>query len=249
MQPESTLDPAPETDIDPYAELRQGSRLSMNGLERRTDAVASLIEQATGGGIFRLLDIGTADGLMLKSLKNRFRSGRFVGLEIAPRLVRASRKTGIDVIRGTAIRLPFPARSFDLVLLSATLKHVAKPDQVFEECRRILAESGHLLVLDPTPLGIRLGLIFGHFDPRYLRNIWSLKVTAAQSQRHGFRPVSWFRYMVAPVMFPGSRLLESVLKTVRLDFLFMQQALLARLEDSRDSTKRVVHSPTAPLEG
>jgi SAM-dependent methyltransferase len=225
--------PGPAVDISLYAELRQRSRVFIDGLERRTETVASLIERATKGGTFRLLDIGTADGLMLRSLQCRFSSGRFVGLDMAPNLVRDCRKNSVSVVQGDASRLPFPSKSFEVVLLSATLKHIAKPDDVFRECRRVLVGSGHLLVLDPTPLGLRLGLMRGHFDPRYLRNVWTLRETIAQAGRHGFRPVTSFRYMVAPVMLPGFRLLESALKTVRLDCLFMQQAVLIRLDNYR----------------
>ena len=55
-----------------------------------------------------------------------------------------------------------PSRSFDLVVHSDTLEHVADPSAGFRECRRIVDEDGALIFTVPTVVGrltrSRLGL-------------------------------------------------------------------------------------------
>jgi SAM-dependent methyltransferase len=47
-------------------------------------------------------------------------------------------------------KLPFPSASFDLVLCSWVLEHLAQPDAVFGELARVLRLGGHLVLLAPN---------------------------------------------------------------------------------------------------
>jgi ubiquinone/menaquinone biosynthesis C-methylase UbiE len=213
--------------FDRYHVLRRENGILRYGLSRRTGAALHLLAMAGARPPRAVLDIGAADGAMARELARRFPERRFVGLE-PDRGLRRLAATQTPTVAGDARRLPFASGSFDVVLLSATLKHIPDPARVLEECLRVLVPGGHLLLLDPSPWGIRIGLFLGHFDRRYVPNIWSLSMTTRRLGAAGFEILRAYRYMIAPLRLPGGDGLESLLAHRPLDLGFLQQAILAR---------------------
>ena len=86
----------------------------------------------------RVLDIGCADGTLLKMLKSRNNiSGQ--GIEIDHKKVEICLRKGLSVVEGDANYeiTNFPDYSFDYVILSQTLQTVARPKWVLNEILRI----------------------------------------------------------------------------------------------------------------
>ncbi|RPH07058.1 MAG: methionine biosynthesis protein MetW [Alphaproteobacteria bacterium TMED93] len=86
----------------------------------------------------RVLDIGCADGTLLKTLKSKKNiSGQ--GIEIDHTKVETCLKKGLSVVEGDANFeiTNFPDYSFDYVVLSQTLQTVAKPKWLLNEILRI----------------------------------------------------------------------------------------------------------------
>lgn len=211
-----------------YHELRKASRVFRDGFLRRTETAAQLLADVLGGRAFRLLDVGSADGMMLEHLRDRFPQAEILGLEASPELVEVARRRGVDVRQGNARALDLPDESFDAVTVFSTLKHISGVEAALAEFHRVLVPGGYLIVSDPTPMGLRLGRLRGHFDPRYLPNVWSLAATRRHLEMAGFQFVRGLRYMPVPVTFPGSRALERGMRSVGLSRMFMQQATLVR---------------------
>lgn len=100
----------------------------------------------------RLLDVGCADGMMLRRL--------------APRLARAtgvdphaeSKSAGsVEIVRGSFPGAPrFEAGSFDCVTLLAVLEHVPDPDALARECHRVLGPDGRVILTVPHPFVDRI---------------------------------------------------------------------------------------------
>ena len=85
----------------------------------------------------RVLDIGCADGTLLKMLKKKYISGQ--GIEIDHRKVEKCIRKGLSVVEGDAnyeIK-NFPDYSFDYVILSQTLQTVSQPKWILNEIFRI----------------------------------------------------------------------------------------------------------------
>jgi len=213
--------------IHKYNRLRRTWGICKYGLERRAEAVARLFCEVPFKDSFRVLDIGTADGAMLRLLK-RFSNAGFIGVEPNQALCHAARENGVTVVRSDGRHLPFAGQCYDVVLLSATLKHIKEYRQVLRECRRVIVPDGYLVVLDPTPFGLWLGSSMGHFDRRYLPNIWSLGETSRRVEAEGFEVLISFKYVVWPFPSTCARYVEAMLGRFHLTGTFLQQALLAQ---------------------
>ena len=100
----------------------------------------------------RVLDIGCAEGTLLKILEsNKNISGQ--GIEIDHKKVEICLRKGLSVVEGDAnfeIK-NFPDHSFDYVILSQTLQTVSKPKLILNEILRI---SKHAIISFPN---------FGHW--------------------------------------------------------------------------------------
>ena len=214
--------------FDDYGAFRKSAAILKYGLERRTAAAERLLAAADLPTTFRALDIGTADGSMLKVLEGVFPSGAFLGMERSMRLCKVARANGLTVTCGDARRLPFLDGSFDLVLMCATLKHIREYQQVLAECRRVTVRAGYLVLSDPTPLGMRVGVWMGHFDQRYLPNVWSLAEMCRRIEAEGFHVIARMKYMLFPFRVPGASKLETMLRSFHLTGTFLHQAILTR---------------------
>lgn len=80
-------------------------------------------------------------------------SGRFaaplgvqVGLDPSPAMLNLAAARGIEVVEGTAEKLPFADSSFDYALLVTTICFVDSPVQMLAEARRVLKPGGCLVI-------------------------------------------------------------------------------------------------------
>ena len=95
----------------------------------------------------RVLDIGCHRGEFLAALGSRI--GPSVGLDP---LAVPGRAPGHE-LRAEAFRapLPFPAGSFDAVVLLATLEHIRRKGPLVRECARLLRPDGRVVLTVPSP--------------------------------------------------------------------------------------------------
>jgi len=234
------------TNFDRYTSLRQSSRVFQDGFKRRLEEVHACLFAGFPSGVFRLLDVGTADGLMLGRLQQLFPRSVFVGVESHSGLAKEAHRRGHTVVRAFAQNLPFEPESFDVITLVSTLKHVPDYEEALSECQRVLVQRGQLILSDPTPWGLRLGLCRGHFDRRYLPNIWSLNVAKERLRNAGFEIITGYRYMPLPFEHLGSRMLESLGATLGVSGFFMQQLVHVRRMSRRTDVR--THSRVTGIE-
>jgi len=99
------------------------------------------VSWARGAG--RLLDAGCGSSLIVQSLNNA------VGMEFNFGKLRFLRHHGIPLVRGSAFALPFKDASFDCVISSQVIEHLAYDEVLFSEMRRVLRAGGILIVGTP----------------------------------------------------------------------------------------------------
>lgn len=144
----------------------------------------------------KILDVGAGTGGTTKFLK---RYGKVVGLEPNQLARDLARKKGIKLLSGSAEKLSFEAKSFDLICLFDVLYHkgVKNDLKALKEAGRILRPRGHLIITDSA-----LELLRGphdvalHARKRYTKKELTQKVEAA-----GFRveKASYIFFFVFPV--------------------------------------------------
>jgi len=110
------------------------------------------------------LDVGCAEGYLVNIVQKLFKADTFA-IDIAPSgIKRANELYGVSGAAADAVRLPFADKSFDVVLSSETLEHVANPKAVIDELVRV---ARHYVILS-TPAArndAELDEHFKHLDP------------------------------------------------------------------------------------
>jgi SAM-dependent methyltransferase len=151
-----SADPTLEADRQRLAEWeaeRRGTGLG-DDLERDYSPGRTWRSLAAGlSGLLELgdvLDVGSGDGAAAAMLAPYCRSLHCV--DVNTRMLEAARDRlakypHVKVETGDAHALPFPASSFDSVLLFHTLTYTERPLRALEECARVLRPRGKLVLL------------------------------------------------------------------------------------------------------
>lgn len=195
-------------------------------LEERAGVITSLLDGFIKGGINSVLDIGTADGIMLNKLAGYFNIKNTVGIDLSEEALRiANHMGGIKVSSGDFTDLPFKEETFDLVLASAVLEHVQDTGRALDESYRVLKKKGILCVTLPNPFydWINSKLVKTYHLRRY-----GLKKTKSLMEKHGFKILKAYHFMLWPFgRVPFSGIILRFIRFLRLDFLLFNHITLA----------------------
>lgn len=107
-----------------------------------------------------ILEVGCGDGSILVNLRQGGHKGKLTGLEINDGMFRESiemqkkenLQPPIEFIVGSADNLPFPDKSFDIVLAFFMLYHMPDIQKTLQEWKRILKDNGKVLISTGSPL-------------------------------------------------------------------------------------------------
>ncbi len=97
-----------------------------------------------------ILEVGCGTGYWLTHIQgSKFR----FGLDISARMLDIAKKRdrSLILIQGTAIRLPFSQKVFDLVFCVHALHHFSDPQFFIHEARRIIQKPGGLAIIGMDP--------------------------------------------------------------------------------------------------
>lgn len=101
-----------------------------------------LITRLAGGG-GRVLDVGCGSSRILAS------NPAVVGLDIELHKLRYARRYGNSLVHGSIFELPFANDSFDTVICSEVVEHIAAEERPFDELCRVLKVGGKLILGTP----------------------------------------------------------------------------------------------------
>ncbi len=117
------------------------------------DVEAALLGLLGGGGLGRVLDVGTGTGRLLELLAPRMQSG--LGIDASRTMLALARVrlakpefAHLSVRLADMYALPLRDAAYDLVLLQMVLHYAEEPAQVIAEASRVLAPAGRLVVVD-----------------------------------------------------------------------------------------------------
>jgi SAM-dependent methyltransferase len=100
----------------------------------------------------RVLDIACGEGYGTAALA-RAGAASVVGVDISQDVCdRARYKYNIDARVGNAEAIPLPDESIDLIVSFETIEHLKSPERFINECARVLAPGGMVIVSTPNRL-------------------------------------------------------------------------------------------------
>src|ERR1043166_181604 len=109
------------------------------------DGLLDRFESWRGGS--RLLEVGSAAGLLLKRARERGWHG--VGVELSPEAVARARALGLDVRQGTLEDAAIADAAFAVVYMGDVLEHVPNCRATLAGVARVLVPGGHAVVRGP----------------------------------------------------------------------------------------------------
>ena len=137
---------------------------------RRRQAFSALAVASGARTGDRILDVGCGTGYFVRMLaKIAGPPGAVVGVDAAPEMIahassRSRSAANVSFEVGSAGALSFPDSSFDVVVSSLTMHHVAPAEQLaaVQEMRRVLRPGGSLLIAEfQAPTGHAWKLLLG----------------------------------------------------------------------------------------
>ena len=112
---------------------------------------SSLLQELEGKGFKVLLDVGCGIGTFLSMVLNKF-DVKVSGIDISPGMIEKSKELlddRADLKIGDSEHLPWIDKSFDIVTCNASFHHYPNPELVLKEMRRVLKQSGIVIIADP----------------------------------------------------------------------------------------------------
>ncbi|MGA2071531.1 MAG: class I SAM-dependent methyltransferase [Sedimentisphaerales bacterium] len=103
-----------------------------------------------------LLDIGTGPARLLLKLHQQSPGMRLVGIDSSSAMVTEAKKNVaeaglsefIEVKEGSAGQIPFPDRTFDIVVSTISMHHWKEPEACLNEIYRVLKDNSYALIYD-----------------------------------------------------------------------------------------------------
>jgi ubiquinone/menaquinone biosynthesis C-methylase UbiE len=103
-----------------------------------------------------LLDIGTGPARLLLKLHQQSPGMRLVGIDSSAAMVTQAKQNVvewglsefIEIKQGSASTIPFPDRSFDIVVSTVSMHHWKQPEACLNEIYRVLKDNSFALIYD-----------------------------------------------------------------------------------------------------
>ena len=211
-----------------YHRQRQTKRALRYRLARRTAEVQRAVERYGARAVDSVLDVGTADGLMLQRLHRQWPQAHFVGVDLSRELLLVAPEACASFVCANALDLPFAADAFGLVISTATIEHLSDPPKMVAECHRVLRPDGLCVITTPVPVFERIATRIGHLPREGHHETLDLQRLGRLFTEAGFAIQEASRFMISPWGFPGEQTIERIMHSIGLHFLLLNQIMVAR---------------------
>jgi len=211
-----------------YHEGRRTKRSLVYRLQRRTDEVVRCARRYGPPTVRSILDVGTADGLMLSRLSDTFPGASCVGLDLSRELLVCSRDPKVLPVLADAQSLPIRPDRIDLAVATAVIEHVPDPLGVLRQIRASLRPGGLLVLTAPDPFWEHVATLVGHLPDEQHHEVLGLRRLAALCTAAGLAVEEASKFMLSPVGMPAELIVESLVRRIGLNALFANQLVAAR---------------------
>ena len=216
-----------------YAKERDSKISAKYRLWRRTVEIISALEEFAPKPFKDIIDLGTADGRMLHTIKKKFPESRCIGVEFNQELVNFGKLNfpEIEIIIGDIQALDFPDKSFDAALLTAVIEHVPDPEKAVGEANRILKPGGILILTSPDPFWEHLATIVGHLKDGQHNKVMNISQLSNLIKQNGFMVLKTKKFMLSPIGMPFEFLIEKWIRKFNFSFILANQLIIGRCRD------------------
>lgn len=184
----------------------------------RADAIREAVIELFPKGLNKILDLGSADGLLAKEIKKEIPDINFAALDIDEGLLGHN---PFSPVQGNCCRMPFADDTFDAAIAAALIEHLPDPQTFLQECFRVIKPRGAIILTCPAPffdwLATVLGKDAGHLARYGIHDLQNL------CEKVGFKNVYAKKFMFSPFYIPKYLLIESFLKKIGFSFLMLNQ--------------------------
>ncbi len=113
------------------------------------DLILPILDRIKGFKTKSVLEVGSSNGWRLQLIKDQY-DCKVTGIDPSPAAVKAAAENGIHVDLGTADNLPYPDKSFDLIIFGFCMCLISPEDwlRVVLESDRVLRDGGLILLYD-----------------------------------------------------------------------------------------------------
>lgn len=214
-----------------YHTGRKRKRSLKYRLTRRTEEVLKAIrkyKRDVGTHSLTLLDIGTADGLMLDTLSQELNIELPVGLDFSTELLKTNPHHTSHYIQADAMELPFDDDAFDVIIATAVIEHVLEPEKMVSECKRVLKQNGICIFTTPDPFFEHIATKIGHLKEEQHQKTFKLAELKSLFELHSFSILKAEKFMMSPIGFPCEEKIEKIMKSVGFRFLLLNQLVVVK---------------------
>lgn len=214
-------------DVDYYYGRHSNPQLVYR-LKRRSEEVEGALRKHGDGRLNVILDVGTADGLMLDKLRTAFGERTFIGMDYSYDLLGVVAIPGVSKTQGDAEALPFTDSSADAIIATAVIEHVPHPALMLREAARVLRPGGLLIVTTPQPTMEKIASAIGLLKESGHQETFTLPELAVLFQENGFAVLEQKKFMFSPVGFPAEKQIERVFGPLGLQLVMANQLIVGR---------------------
>ena len=175
----------------------------------------------------RILDIGTADGLLLDLVCSQIKPAFAVGLDLSWGLLTTNTRKNA-IVQADAEKLPFPDSYFDAAIATAIIEHVPHPGTFVDEIKRVLKPGGVCIVTTPVPLFEEMASKLGFLKEDDHQETFDLEKLRALIATKKFEILESEKFMMSPVGFPAELRIERIMKKIGLSAVLLNQLVAAR---------------------
>lgn len=214
-------------DVD-YYHGRQKKKQLVYRLKRRTDEVERALRTYNDGQLKNIVDVGTADGLMMENLRQRMGKLNYVGIDYSIGLLKAVNLPDVAKIQADALKLPIISDYADAVVATAIIEHVPDPPAMMRECGRVLRRGGLLVITTPAPFMEKVASALGIWKEGGHDTTLNLKQLSQMAHENGYTVLEQTKFMFSPVGFPAEKTIEKIFGPIGLNLVMANQLLVAR---------------------
>jgi len=211
-----------------YHAERKTKLASKYRLRRRTREVLKIINKYLKADDPKILDLGTADGLMLSEIKKQLPKSDCVGIELSKELIESCRDKNIKIVQGDVQNLPFKDESFDIVIATAIIEHLDHPMKLLEEAHRVLRPGGILILTTPNPFFEKIADFIGHTEKEIHQTTFGLKKLKTYFKKTNFQILETKRFMISPIGLPCELTIEKIIRFLKLGFILLNQLVVGK---------------------